>query len=52
MRVLERIQMLLAAFAAAPALTELHAQLPDHLFITSNSLVSVDWRASASHLPQ
>ena len=36
-----KFQMLLLAFAAAPALAELHVQLPDHLAVASQSLVSV-----------
>ena len=36
----DKFQMLLLAFAAAPALVELHMQLPDHLAIASQSLVS------------
>ena len=35
------LQALLAAFAAAPALAELHVQLPDHLGVYGNSLVCV-----------
>ena len=34
-----KLRALLAAFAAAPALVELHVQLPDHLAISSKSLV-------------
>ena len=43
-----KFQMLLLAFAAAPALVELHVQLPDHLAIASQSLVSANTVAAAS----
>ena len=36
-----KFQMLLLAFATAPALVELHVQLPDQLAIASQSLVSI-----------
>ena len=36
-----KFRALLAAFAAAPALTELHVQLPDHLGLQGSSLVCV-----------
>ena len=36
-----KFKALLAAFAAAPALTQLHVQLPDHLAVASKSLVIV-----------
>ena len=43
-----KFQMLLLAFAAAPALVELHVQLPDHLAVASQSLVSANIIAAAS----
>ena len=43
-----KFQMLLLAYAAAPALVELHVQLPDHLAIASQSLVSANTVAAAS----
>ena len=36
-----KFQMLLLAFATAPALVELHVQLPDQLAIASQSLVGI-----------
>ena len=36
-----KLRALLAAFAAAPALAELHVQLPDHLGVYGDSLVCI-----------